>query len=137
MLTNTFAERLKEAMELKGIRQKDIASQLRIDKGQLSAYLAGRYKPKQDTLNQIAAMLDVNAAWLLGYDVPSGRECSSNETSYQNIKINEDNPFQLIKIRYEELNEDGKKELAKRADELVHLPQYCNRARHIYEEDYK
>lgn len=63
-----FQERLKRAMFLKGIRKTDLAERVGIDRGKVSAYVSGRYKPNGETLTKIASALGVTADWLLGRD---------------------------------------------------------------------
>lgn len=67
-------DRIKEALELRGMKQSELVEKTGIDKGQMSSYLSGRYKPKQENLNLIANALSVDEAWLIGYDVPMERE---------------------------------------------------------------
>ena len=69
----TVADRIKEAMELRGLKQADLIERSGINKGALSSYLSGRYKPKQTNTFLLAKALDVNEAWLMGADVPMER----------------------------------------------------------------
>lgn len=69
----TTADRIKEAMELRDMRQADLVEKTGISKGALSSYIAGRYIPKQNNVYLIAKALDVNEAWLMGADVPMQR----------------------------------------------------------------
>ena len=69
----SVAERLKEAMEAKGMKQIDVVNASGIDRGALSCYLSGKYEPKQLAINKLAAVLDVSEMWLWGYDVPKER----------------------------------------------------------------
>ena len=66
-------DRLREAMELRGMRAVDLAEATEVPKSAISFYLAGKSKPKADRLYIIAQALDINEAWLLGYDVPIRR----------------------------------------------------------------
>jgi transcriptional regulator with XRE-family HTH domain len=66
-------DRLREAMELRGLRAVDLVEKTDIPKGAISYYLAGRSQPKADRIYMLAQALDVNEAWLLGYDVPMHR----------------------------------------------------------------
>ena len=70
---NTIAERIKEAMQIRGLKQSDIVEMTGINKGALSSYLSGRYSPKQNNIYLLAKALDVNEAWLMGADVPINR----------------------------------------------------------------
>lgn len=66
-------DRLKEALEIRGLRAADLVEKTGVPKSAVSFYLAGKSKPKADRLYIIAQALDINEAWLLGYDVPMGR----------------------------------------------------------------
>lgn len=63
-------DRIREALKIRGMKQVDLVEKTGIDKGQMSSYLSGRYKPKQANLSLIAKALSVDEAWLMGYDVP-------------------------------------------------------------------
>lgn len=78
----TFAARLKQAMDIKGYKQSDLARLTGLDKSLIHNYLSGNYKPKSDRLHLLAVVLNVDEAWLMGYDVPAQRkEPVSEETS--------------------------------------------------------
>lgn len=62
--------RLRYAMNVRNIKSIDLSSKTGIDKSQISHYLKGDYKAKQDTLYLMANALNVNPVWLMGYDVP-------------------------------------------------------------------
>lgn len=66
----TFAQRLREAMHLRRLNQTDLHDLTGIGKSSISTYLKGEYKAKQDKVDLLATVLDVNPAWLMGYDVP-------------------------------------------------------------------
>ena len=69
----SIADRIKQAMELRDLRQADVVHLTGIDKGRLSSYLSGKYKPKQDSIYKLANAFRVSESWLLGYDVPIDR----------------------------------------------------------------
>ena len=69
----TLSERLKYAMERLDITQAELVKLTGISKGALSSYLSGRYEPKQKAIYELAKSLNVNEAWLMGYDVPMER----------------------------------------------------------------
>lgn len=48
----------------------DVVNKTGIGKNSISYYLSGIHKPKSEYLYLIAQVLDVNAEWLMGYDVP-------------------------------------------------------------------
>ena len=66
----TFADRLREAMDAAGVKQADLVRETGLDKGAVSSYLAGKYEPKQKAVAAMARCLNVPELWLMGYDVP-------------------------------------------------------------------
>lgn len=66
----TFSERLKESLKVKNIKAIELAQLSGISRGAISSYLSGRWKAKQDNIYLLAKALNVNEAWLMGYDVP-------------------------------------------------------------------
>lgn len=69
-----ISERLKEALRLRNMRQADLAEATGIDKGSISSYVSGRYKPKSERLLMMAQALSVSEMWLWGHDVPPERD---------------------------------------------------------------
>lgn len=65
-----IAQRIRQAMNIHGFKQADLVERTGIGKASISNYLAGEYEPKQKNLYKIAHALNVNPAWLMGYDVP-------------------------------------------------------------------
>lgn len=84
---STLADRLKEGMSLRGLRQADIVEKTGINKGALSSYISGRYQPKQNNIFLLAKALDVNEAWLMGADVPMERATMADIDEYKNKMI--------------------------------------------------
>ena len=88
MLEDTFANRLKKALDYNNMRPIDLANKTKISKAQICNYLKGTYKAKQDKLYIIAKALDVSEAWLMGYDVDMDREWfPDNKEDLSNITI--------------------------------------------------
>ena len=69
----TIAERLKTALEIREIKQTELVKRTGIGKSSISTYLSGEYEPKQGNIYKIAKALDVNEAWLMGFDVEMER----------------------------------------------------------------
>lgn len=70
----TFAKRLKQAMATKGIKQVDLISQaahenIKLGKSQISQYVSGKTIPRNDTLQVLAHILEVDPSWLLGTSI--------------------------------------------------------------------
>ena len=66
----TFAERLQYAANLAGLSQVELCAATGIPKSAMSQYFSGAFKPKQSRTYLLANALGVDAAWLIGYDVP-------------------------------------------------------------------
>lgn len=79
----TTAERLRQIMSQRGLKQIDILLlaepycikyNVKLNKNDLSQYVNGKVEPKQHKLSILGLALNVNEAWLMGYDVPMERE---------------------------------------------------------------
>ena len=68
------ATRIKEALAIRGLKQADLCSATGILKSTMSQYVSGKYEPSQLKLELIARALNVDEAWLMGYDVPMERK---------------------------------------------------------------
>lgn len=66
-------KRIKEALEMRNMKQTDLVEATGLGKSAISQYVSGKYEPKQTALYKIAKALDVSEAWLMGYSVPSER----------------------------------------------------------------
>ena len=77
-----FQKRLRQAMFMKGIRQKDISYRTGISDGKISSYVNGRYKPNAETLAKLALALGVDASWLAG-EGPEGDPFDLIRKDYQ------------------------------------------------------
>ena len=90
MLEDTFANRLKKALEYNNMKPIDLANKTHINKSLISNYLSGAFKAKQDKLDIIAKTLNVSEAWLMGYDVDMDREWfeekEPSEISIDNVR---------------------------------------------------
>lgn len=71
--------RLKEYMSKNNLKQVDILNKaqpyckqynVKLTKQDLSQYVAGKTKPAQNKLYILGLALNVNEAWLMGFDVP-------------------------------------------------------------------
>lgn len=70
--TETFAKRFQEAMYFNGYKKADIAVKLGKDRSIITKYCNG-VVPRDDVIEQLARILNVNEMWLLGYDVEKDR----------------------------------------------------------------
>ncbi len=69
-MSDSFKNRLNTAMNMRGMRQVDLAEKSGLPKAQISQYQNGKYEPMQEALYKLAKALSVNVAWLMGHDVP-------------------------------------------------------------------
>ena len=112
----TVSNRIKQGLSIRNMKQADLVEKTKIGKSSISTYISGAYEPKQRNIYKIAKALDVNEAWLMGYDVPMERETSNtvNSNDKDNILLNS----------FNKLNEEGKNEAIKRVQELTELSKY-------------
>lgn len=81
--TATTAERLRFILETENIKQADILERclpyleqfkIKMNRSDISQYIAGKATPKQNKLYILARALNVSEAWLMGYDVDKERQ---------------------------------------------------------------
>lgn len=86
----TTSQRLREIMNIKGIKQIDILNKIqpicekwgiKMGSNDLSQYVTGKVEPSQKKLSVLAEVLETNEVWLMGYDVPMTKELSPNDFS--------------------------------------------------------
>ena len=73
-LKESCAERLRQALAARKMRQADLCQRTGIPKSAISQYLSGAFEPKQDRVAILAHALNVQEAWLMGFDVPMERD---------------------------------------------------------------
>jgi transcriptional regulator with XRE-family HTH domain len=95
MISNT-AERLNFLMQKYNLRQADILKRcepyanmfdVMIQKSDLSQYLSGKIKPSQKKLTILAAALNVNEPWLMGYDVDMDKTTITLSSHERNVVL--------------------------------------------------
>lgn len=91
------ADRLRELMTEKNWKQVDVINNskpfqeklgVKLGKSALSQYVNGIQAPDQKKLALLALTFNVSEAWLMGYDVPRGREATS-EPDLSNLDLRE------------------------------------------------
>ncbi len=121
-----FCNRLKQAMEIKNMRQIDLSKKTGIGRSAISQYLSGLFEPRQEYIFKIAQALNVSEAWLMGFDVEMDSvpyTSTANEDIYLKKAMNEisrQDP-QLAKLidSYMNLTEQGRDILLGYADGLL------------------
>lgn len=111
-MPDTFKNRLIKAMEIRGMRQVDLAEKAGLPKAQISQYKNGKYEPMQDALYKLAKALSVNVAWLMGHDVPMeiDRQQLEQEVTACDLisKCYGKEAYSIIKM-YLDMNDKGRK----------------------------
>ena len=67
-------ERIKKAMDNRGLTQSQLAAKINLKQYQISRMLAGKPFPSMDTLSAMARELDVSLYYLIGIQEVSYRE---------------------------------------------------------------
>lgn len=127
--------RLQKVMELRDLKQIDILNLVRpycekfgvkMNKSHLSQYISGKSEPGQDKLAVLGMALDVNEAWLMGYDVPMERAeilieiCNpDNDAFLQRMK----SYYWKYFSKYDKCSEAGKKKINKYIDNVYEMEQ--------------
>lgn len=62
-------DRLNEALQVRNMSRSELAEKSGINKGTISRYLRGETIPRSLAIGKLAQVLNVNPAWILGYDV--------------------------------------------------------------------
>lgn len=88
MLNETFAQRLKLAMDKEGKKQVDLINEatlqgVKLGKSQISQYVSGKTIPRADTLHFLALALNTDEDWLMGKEdvnITEITDINSNES---------------------------------------------------------
>ena len=122
------ADRLKYIMSERNLKQVDILTlsipfckkyNVKMNKSDISQYVAGKVEPSQEKLVVLGMALNVTESWLMGFDVPMNRQDISSEINYSNKNnINEYDPLILSDIEKKIIIEYRKADNVSR--EMVH-----------------
>ena len=115
-MSENFSLRLKKALEIRNMRQIDLANKTKLDKSLISCYLSGKYEAKQDNVYLLAKALNVSEPWLMGYDVPMESEENINNELKELAQSEFDRT--LFK-KYGELTEDKKRIIMSVIDGII------------------
>jgi transcriptional regulator with XRE-family HTH domain len=119
----TISERIKQALDLRQMKQTDLVKKTGIGKSSISTYISGDYEPKQKNIYNIAKALNVSEAWLMGFDVPIDRiEIQSHNPNYESFTkySNKFNDIQLNKS-FSNLNMKNKQKVIHFSEKLLEL----------------
>ena len=65
-------QRIAKALDINGMKQAELCKLAKVPKSSLSLYLSGAYEPKQNRIYDMARVLNVSEAWLMGYRYGKG-----------------------------------------------------------------
>lgn len=123
-------------METEGLRQVDILNKckpfcdkfnIKLGRNDISQYISGKVEPKQDKLSILASGLNVDEAWLMGYDVPMNSEEAflfSQAQEYHEVQMLDVyeilgwDQYHLLEF-YEKSSAEGRTELMNFVDYLI------------------
>lgn len=120
-MVSTFANRLKEA--LGDTTLTDFAKKIGLSKQAIGNYTTGVSVPKRPTIQSIAIALNVNEAWLLGYDVDKARPKYRHNG---NQLIIEDVDLISLFGRLLSLNDNGISKVSSYVEDLILSGKYQN-----------
>lgn len=70
MTKDTCGNRIKQRLAELNMTQSELSRKVNINKATISQYVSEKYLPTQERVESIANALDVDPAWLMGFDVP-------------------------------------------------------------------
>lgn len=79
-------DRLRKALQVRDMKPIELSEKTKIPKSAISQYMSGYTNPKQDRIHLICKALNINEAWLLGYDAPFERTVSEPELTAKDEK---------------------------------------------------
>jgi len=115
----TASERIKKALNLRGMKQVELSEKSGINKPSISCYVSGKYEPKPSTLYELGKVLDVSEMWLAGYDVPMERPLEQKENDeFVDLvdKLQNEKKFRQLVLKLANLNEEKLEGLMKLMD---------------------
>ena len=109
-LISDFAERLRIALDFRNMKATELSALTGINKSTISQYLSKEYEPKRDRLELFAKTLNVNEAWLIGYDVPMEINSSNNDSLIEEYELNDEElkEYENIKMTTSTLKFNGR-----------------------------
>lgn len=109
----------------KGLTQKKLGKLCGIADSNIRKYESGNQNPKIETLQKIADALDIPVNRLLAGKIISRDELKEKLSEYGLTHLVPDTEEERTVLENcKKLNETGKKEAAKRVEELTHLEKY-------------
>lgn len=102
-------DRLREAINSRGKKAADLSKDLNIPKSAISQYLSGKSQTMDsERMYSICKYLNVNEAWMLGFDVAMDRDFKKNNDIMTDIVIRMRTDYEFFSLveQLYNLNED-------------------------------
>ena len=115
---NSFRDRLKQIMDERNISQSELSRRTKIGRNSISDYLNGKYEAKQDKVYELAKVLNVNEAWLMGFNIDKKREIDNDINSIYN-KLTPPRQQNVLNYAHGQLEEQNAK-----GDNIVDFDSY-------------
>ncbi|REH78490.1 S24 family peptidase [Staphylococcus felis] len=115
---NSFKDRLKQIMSERKISQSELSRRTGIGRNSISDYLNGKYEAKQDKVFELAKVLNVNEAWLMGFDISKNREIENDITSIYD-QLTPPRQKRVLDFATEQLDEQNNKVLHINSNNIV------------------
>lgn len=104
---NSFKDRLKQIMSERKISQSELSRRTGIGRNSISDYLNGKYEAKQDKVFELAKALNVNEAWLMGFDISKNRKIENNNITSIYSKLTPPRQSNVLKYATNQLEEQN------------------------------
>ncbi|EML1706316.1 helix-turn-helix domain-containing protein [Staphylococcus aureus] len=104
---NSFKDRLKQIMSERKISQSELSRRTGIGRNSISDYLNGKYEAKQDKVFELAKALNVNEAWLMGFDISKNRKIENNDITSIYSKLTPPRQSNVLKYATNQLDEQN------------------------------
>lgn len=104
---NSFKDRLKQIMSERKISQSELSRRTGIGRNSISDYLNGKYEAKQDKVFELAKALNVNEAWLMGFDISKNRKIENNDITSIYSKLTSPRQSNVLKYATNQLEEQN------------------------------
>ena len=130
-MSDTFKNRLVQAMQYRGIKAAELAKRTGLSKAQISQYTNGVYEAKQTALYKLAVALDVSEAWLMGYDVDMERlisqKCAEQTNIIELMQLHFGSEVTELVQMFSQLNRKGKKKAFDQLQDLNKITEYIEK----------
>ncbi|EOA9133683.1 LexA family transcriptional regulator [Staphylococcus aureus] len=104
---NSFKDRLKQIMSERKISQSELSRRTGIGRNSISDYLNGKYEAKQDKVFELAKALNVNEAWLMGFDISKNRKIENNDITSIYSELTPPRQSNVLKYATNQLEEQN------------------------------